>query len=438
MPSFLDQARLERLLREVYRRTHREVHGAEPEPEQLAATVQREIPLLQETLGEDFLLRLTEPQLPRPERPPDLPEDGSFTFAWLTPAQRQEAESALWYAKLHGIDSIVAVLEWHRVCNRAALEAPPLRACIDRFLVAKRSERLAPLTVRNYALRLERFAARFGDRLPGSVTAQELNGYLEAWPQPTTRASHWLTVAALFTWLLRQRYILRHPFGEGARPPPRKPSARVIFTPEETATILRSSLERDTAGYWALSLFAGLRACELQRLQELADPWAAVDWKQGTLDLSSPRVAARPNRRKLKLVPCALAWLRWMKERNVPFFPANSWEKVGRMRARILAVRTASSAAGSVGTGLQKKAHGLELNGQLVYGMARRSYLSYRLALEEGGPTGSALVADEVGLTERLLRADYAGKAARAEALRYFALAPKALGEPVVASGSGD
>lgn len=427
VPSFVHQARLQRLLREVYRRTHREVHGTDLEPELLQATIQREIPLLQESFGQDFLLRLSEPQLPRPERPPELPDDGSFTYAWLTPAQRQEAESALWYAKLHGIDSIVAALEWHRVCNRAALEAPPLRACIDRFLVAKRSERLAKMTVHNYALRLERFAARFGDRQPASVTAQDLNGYLEAWPHPTTRASHWLTLAALFTWLLRQRYILRHPFGEGARPPARKPSARVIFTPEETATILRSSLERDTVGYWALSLFAGLRACELKCLQELVDPWAVVDWKLGTIDLSAPRLAARQNRRKLTLVPCALAWLKWMKERNVPFFPSNSWEKVGRMRARILAGRTASITTA--------KAHGCELDGQLVYSMARRSYLSYRLALEEGGPIGSALVADQVGLTERLLKADYSGKASRAEAIRYFALQPNSFDEP---SDAGD
>lgn len=54
-------------------------------------------------------------------------------------------------------------------------------------------------------------------------------------------------------------------------------------------------------------------------------------------------------------------------------------------------------------------------------------YLSYRIAVEGGSPDGSALVADEVGLTERLIKADYAGKASTEEAKRYFALSPEAV-----------
>jgi hypothetical protein len=420
-PSFLNQARLEKLLREVYRRAHVDVHGVEPAPEQLRATVQREIPALRDCFGEDLLMRLSEPLLRQPAQPEDVPADASFTYAWLTREQRQEAESALWYAKLHGIDSIVAVLEWHRVCNRAALEAPPIRTCIDRFVIAKRSERLTPMTVRNYAVRLERFARTFGDRRPASVTGPELNTYLETWPQPTTRASHWRTLSVFFTWLFRRRYILRHPFGEGARPPARKTSARLIYTPGEAEEILRLSLERDTVGYWALTLFAGLRDCELKGIQARADPWAVVDWKEGAIDLRDARFVSATNRRRIILVPCAIAWLTWMKERNLPFYPRNSWEKVGRMRARIMAARDFGPGQGHV------TRNGRQLGDKLVYSIGRRSYLSYRLALEDGGPAGSAIVADHVGLTERLLKADYSGKASREEAERYFALMPAAI-----------
>jgi len=59
--------------------------------------------------------------------------------------------------------------------------------------------------------------------------------------------------------------------------------------------------------------------------------------------------------------------------------------------------------------------------GKKVDALARRSKISYRLAL-----TGAsyAHVSDEAGATERLLRSEYYSKASKEDAEKYFSLKP--------------
>jgi len=77
-----------------------------------------------------------------------------------------------------------------------------------------------------------------------------------------------------------------------------------------------------------------------------------------------------------------------MKVRGVPFYPLNHWEK-------------------------------FRVPGATV--MARRSYISYRIALSGAS---YAHVSDEAGTTGRLLRSEYYRKASKEDAERYFSLKP--------------
>ena len=46
-----------------------------------------------------------------------------------------------------------------------------------------------------------------------------------------------------------------------------KKAAGLIYTPGEAKHILRLTKDTDEVGFWALSLFGGLREYELQRIQ---------------------------------------------------------------------------------------------------------------------------------------------------------------------------
>jgi hypothetical protein len=218
-PSFLEQERLQSILRSTFRRSTVQATGAEPSGAQIEAFVQREIPALAEEYGTSFLVRLS--KQPAPTAPPvvDLPADGSIENAWLTSAQRREAESALWFAKLHGIESITEALRWHSVCNRAAMSAPLVSQCADQFHLAKRQEKLSPRTMHHYHLRLGNFVKQFGSRRPATITPKELTAYLSRWAHPNTRLGHWVTVSTFFNWMLRSRYILENPLTGAMRRP---------------------------------------------------------------------------------------------------------------------------------------------------------------------------------------------------------------------------
>ncbi len=61
------------------------------------------------------------------------------------------------------------------------------------------------------------------------------------------------------------------------------------------------------------------------------------------------------------------------------------------------------------------------------YGTARRSFVAYRLALDE---VHWADVSDQIGLSERFLRDHFGNKVSSHEAKRYFSLVPEGIGFP--------
>jgi len=412
-PTFLKQERLHRFLRSTMRRALAQARGTEPSEAELDVVVRQEFPALNVEFGSSFLLRLAEQ--PAPAAPPvvDLPSDGSIECAWLTPEQRREAESALWFAKLHGIESITEALRWHAVCNRAALSAPPLRQCVDQFHLAKRGEKVTPGTLHYYRLRLNPFTAEFGDRRPATITAKDLTGYLARWPNPATRLANWETLSTFFNWMMRIRFILENPLSQAMGRPRVQKAAGLIYTPEEAAHLLRLTKLTEQVGFWALSLFAGIRKCELERIQKDPDPWRVIDLKRGLIDLSNVGWAA--HRRIIKILPVLSAWLGWMKARDIPFLPTNHYEKFHITRNAVMAYRQATAPSDEEGSS------GEASGGTKVYAMARRSYISYRLAL-----TGAsrARVSEDAGTTEQFVRSDFYRKVTKEEAKRYFSLKP--------------
>jgi len=367
-PSFLEQYRLEQVVRAVLRRAAFEATGREASAEQLAERVRSEVTALHAEFGEGFLKRLAARSLSTgndgaPPDPEDPPEAGVVS-TWLTESQRKEAESALWYAKLHGIESITEALEWHAVCNKAALSAPTIGACLDGFYIAKRVGKCASRTLHVYRLRLDRFASQFGSRQARSVTGKELAEYLAQWPNVSTRLTHWDTISTFFNWMVERRYLLENPLLKATYRPKKRKDARLIFTPDETRQILSAVKNTDQAGFWALSLFAGMRAREIMWLQEQPAPWKLVDRRRGVIDLSGYEAVWQ--RRRIPILPVLRAWLDWIKAFEVPFCPPNHWNKFKALRASVLPHRCPGSISASQGKSAPAK----------ITAMARRSFIA--------------------------------------------------------------
>lgn len=315
--------------------------------------------------------------------------------ATLTAAERADAAQALRAARARGLASLTAAVAW---CAQhpVAILVP---AAVAEFHQAKRCEGVREATVRSYRHQLGAFTAAHAARPLAALTPGDIAAHLLARANVTTRANRWQALATFFAWAAHRGYVGRNPVFQAMRKPLRPRPDRCIFTPAETAGLLARTKHTAALGYWVLALFAGLRTQEIHWLHEHPDPWSLIRPGTGVIDLRDQPPKTAP--RVVPVTPALGAWLRWMRKHSLPFIGPNHWPRRRELQSAVLAPRPAGRFQ--------------------FHNMPRRSYISYRLAL----PGASyAAIARDVGNSEGVLRKFYARSALRADAERYFALAP--------------
>lgn len=379
---------------------------------ELDALVRAEVADLNRDLGEDHCRQLAQETAANQEvRPLQLPVPPALVGTWLSPDQLREAEYAIWFARTHDVASPTTALKWYVDHRHGALDAPPLRKCIAEFMIAKRCEGVRPVTLKTQRIVLAKFAAKFGDRQPMAVTPRLISDYLMQATSPSNRATLWIVLSTFYAWAVRLRYAFDNPVKLAQRQPKSTPPGRFIFTPAEARGLLRHAKFTPEIGFWVLSLFAGLRSTEIKRLHQHQDPWSLINL--GTGVISIPRSLAKTRDKQIPIRPVLRQWLRWVRFRNYPLYPPNHRDKCRWVRAVVAHRRERTPEDFPTGPG--RKDH-------RYYNIARRSYLSYRLALPDAS---FADVANEAGNNEIVLRKYYQRRTTRREALQYFALFPR-------------
>lgn len=322
----------------------------------------------------------------------------------LTAAERQDVEQALQQARVHGIGSLTDAVAWFVQHSKVAIALP---AAVAEFNLAKRCEGIRELTLRGYRYHLEAFAAARAEMPVAAVTPEEVTDELLRWKNVTTRSNRWQDLATFFTWAVRQGYTDRNPVFQAMRKPLCPKAARCIFTPREAIEILHRTKDTQAIGYWALALFAGLRTQEIRWLHDHRDPWSLIREGIGVIDLRDQPPKTGP--RVVPILPVLRPWLKWMRRHDVPFLPLDHWSVRHQLKCEVLTKRFGPISR-------------MQEGGQLrFYNMARRSHISYRLAL----PNASYMeIARDVGNSELIIRKFYAQRASRADAQRYFSLTP--------------
>ncbi len=411
-PSFVEQKRLDQSLRDSFRRTIIRLTGKDPSASELDALVRAETADLNRDLGEEHCRELARESAAIPAVPPSTPPAGSqLAGTWLSSDQLKEAESALWFARTHEIASVSDALTWYVNHRHGALDAPPLRQCIGEFMVAKRCEGLRPVSLKTQRIILSKFAAAFGERQPMAVTPREIADYLMKAKTPPIRAALWIALSTFYAWAVRMRYAFDNPVKLAQKQPKSVVPGRFIFTPAEARELLHRAKFTPEIGFWVLALFAGLRATEIKRIQQRPDPWSLINLDTGMIEIT--RQTAKTRARLIPIRPVLRQWLRWVRFRNYPLYPPGQRDKCRWVRVVIAHRREQTPEDFPNGPG--QKDH-------RFYNIARRSYLSYRLALPEAS---YAQVADEAGNNEWVLRKYYQRRATRKEALQYFGLTPR-------------
>jgi len=187
-----------------------------------------------------------------------------------------------------------------------------------------------------------------------------------------------------------------------------------IITPAEAAGIL-AACDDDLIPYTAISMFAGLRAAEVEKLD-----WSEVDLEGGHIEVK----AAKAKTQRRRLVPIADNLRGWLKDRakvSGPITPINLRRKLDASR-RVVGF-------GTPGTETEaERKQGVKLR-EWPSSAMRHSFASYRLAQCQD----AAKVALEMGNSPAIVFAHYRELVKPKEAARYWGILPAAKGGNVVA-----
>jgi integrase len=272
------------------------------------------------------------------------------------------------------------------------------------YLWSKTNAGRRPETLKGYRVALETFCQRFGERQPYTITSSEVLSFLQHWEQNNTRVSWYRRLFTFFGWLVTKKYVFENTVARAGEKPLPDGGHGQLYTPAEARAILTIAWATDQLGFWVLSLFAGMRTCEIQRLEGHPERWLLVRLAEGVIEI--PAAYAKNRRRVIPMNRPLKAWLHIIKARDLPFYPRNALEKVRRVRREVLAKSRAVPVC-------------------RTFNMGRRSYINYSLAQ----PGASyAEVAAAAGNSEPVIRKYYRRHLRCEDAQAYFALTPRCLG----------
>ena len=190
------------------------------------------------------------------------------------------------------------------------------------YLDEKLNNGADPNYIKNQRTALRVFWRDFPERTVNSVFRQDVETWLAGknW-KPLNRRNYLRDISMFFEYAVARELCPSNPVSKIPRPIVRQQTPE-IFTVEEAGHLLKTAKEHPELGLLpavALGLFAGLRICELKRLD-----WSAIKMDDAHIVLGPEVVKRITEPRNVDILPNLAAWLRPMMEANPtgPLLPA--------------------------------------------------------------------------------------------------------------------
>jgi len=255
--------------------------------------------------------------------------------------------------------------------------------------------------LRDLKYRLGRFEKDFGSRHVAEITTSDIDQWLrQLGLGSVSRNSFRRRLVKLFKFAKTSGWCRTVPAAESARV--REVSDEIgILTPGELSGLLQVASE-ETIPYWTIGAFAGLRASEIERLD-----WADVNLRRIRVRAKHAKTASR---RLVDIQPNLRKWLLPYRGRTGKIAPEN-------LRVKLLADRKRAADAGT-------------LTRKWPSNALRHSFASYYLARFDDAAK-LALQLGHVG--QDIIFRHYREVVTRAEANRYWKIAPPSKGAKIIA-----
>lgn len=265
----------------------------------------------------------------------------------------------------------------------------PVESAVAELIEMKRAAHKSGRYVKDLGLRLGRFNKTHGKRSVASITGKELDGWLAGLAvAPGTRNTFRRDIRTLFSFCAKRGYCPSNEAKgtERAEDVDKPPG---ILAPTQCSALLAACGD-DVLPYVAISLFAGLRAAELEKLD-----WAEVDLESGHIEVT----AMKSKTKRRRLVPVSdnlAAWIRPLAALAGPVAPVGLRKRFDAVKAR---------------AGLK----------EWPQNAMRHSFGSYRLA----ACADAARVSLEMGNSPAMVFAHYRELVKPADAARYWNIRPE-------------
>jgi integrase len=288
---------------------------------------------------------------------------------------------------------------------RAQKKSVGVAVAVDQLINSRKAAKRSARYCNDLRLRLGRFAKDFGTETVAAVDAEKIEEWLSSLEvAPGTRNTFRRDLRTLYSFSAKRGYCQSN---EAAKTELAtdvdKPAA--ILTVAQAAALL-SACEGATLAYTAISLFAGLRASEVQKLD-----WVEIDFESGHIEVT----AAKSKTAKRRLVPIAdnlREWLTPLAKVSGPVAPTALRDRLDESR------RVAGFGKPGSESEEEKKA-GVKLS-EWPQNAMRHSFGSYRLAKCED----AARVSLEMGNSQQMVFAHYRELVKPKAAEQYWQLKP--------------
>lgn len=246
-------------------------------------------------------------------------------FSALTARDRAELIDCWRKAKEKGYSLAEACRFWesHGAKSASGITVSDL---MTKFLAAKAAKGLRPESLRLLGTTLDQFKAGREDTKATSVTTADVTDFINnpTWGQWRRRGAI-IDLSNMFSWAIRAGHLLHNPVQAIERPTIEHKTPQILTT-EQSKALLRLCRDKypDLLAWLVISLFAGLRAAEVERLT-----WAEV--KRAHIKLAAHQTKGRA-RRLVTIKPVLRKWLALCRKAEGSVCPEDHHKKATALR----------------------------------------------------------------------------------------------------------
>ena len=275
----------------------------------------------------------------------------------------------------------------------ASAKSCTIAKLVIELLSAKEADGASKVHLDDLRVRLNRFAQSFGEQNAATVTTAQIDDWLRGLElSPQSRNNYRTVINNLFNFAVSRGYAVANPVERTAKAKVTRGAPEILTCTQAVA--LLNACEADTLPYVAISLFAGLRAAEMERLD-----WSEVDLDSGHIEVKGGK-SKTGSRRLIPISENLAAWIQPLARRNGAVAPVALRDRLDAAKARAGFKEWPANAM-------------------------RHSFASYRLA----DCNDAARVSLEMGNSPQIVFAHYRELVKPKDAARYWQITPSADGE---------